>query len=249
MRIDDLLIAFPDFVHTLNEVKAKIAPTDFAWYPYGSLYNVPHLGRLLSEPHRDLSRLIGGRRVADIGGADGEMAFFFERQGVAVDVIDWPATNYNGLRGARALKEALGSTVRLHEVDLDSQFQLPEERYGLVLFLGILYHLKNPFYVLEALSHRADWCLISTRIARHTPDGALNLAQYPLGYLLDPTELNNDDTNYWIFSEMGLRRILDRTGWEMRDFITLGDTLHSDPVRPENDERAFCLVQSRRGLR
>src|SRR5450755_1463128 len=43
--------------------------------------------------------------------------------------------------------------------------------------------------------------------------------------------------------------MLDRTHWEIRDYVSLGDTLLSDPVRLDRDERAFCLLESRhRGL-
>lgn len=245
MHIDELGKAVPEFIRLLDITKANIAPTQFEWYPYGSLYNVFHLDKLLGGVHRDLGRLIGPGRIADIGAADGELAFLLERHGAEVDVIDWPRTNYNGLRGLRALKTSLGSNIRVHEVDLDSQFRLPEENYGLVLCLGILYHLKNPYFVLEELGRRADYCLLSTRIARQTPDGAVTMAEYPLAYLVGETELNNDSTNYWIFSEEGLRRILGRTGWIVESLITLGDTVSSDPVRASADERAFCLLRSK----
>ena len=244
--VDELSKAVPDFARFLDAEKAKIAPTEFGWYPHGTLHNAFHFDKLLTGDKRDLGRLIGSGRVADIGAADGELAFLLERFGAQVDVIDWPLTNYNGLRGVRALKASLGSNVRIHEVDLDSQFRLPEETYGLVFFLGILYHLKNPYFVLEELTKRADYCLLSTRIARQTPDGGAALAQYPLAYLVGETELNNDNTNYWIFSEEGLRRILHRTGWIVETLVSLGNTVNSDPVRPEADERAFCLLRSRR---
>ena len=74
---------------------------------------------------------------------------------------------------------------------------------------------------------------------------SLLLQPLPVAYLLDPTECNNDNTNYWIFSEAGLRRILSRTGWDILDFITLGNDRDSDPASPKGDERAFCLVRSR----
>lgn len=244
MHIDELTKGAPEFIQFLEAAKQKITPRDFEWYPYGSLYNVFHLDKLLTGEQRDLGRLIGAGRVADIGAADGELAFYLERHGARMDVVDNAPTNFNGLRGVRALKESLGSSVRVHEVDLDSQFRLPEENYGLVLFLGILYHLKNPYFILEELSKRANYCALSTRIARRTPDARAELAPYPLAYLVGPAELNNDATNFWIFSEGGLRRILDRTGWNIEAFITLGDTVDSDPVR--NDERAFCLLKSRR---
>ena len=48
-----------------------------------------------------------------------------------------------------------------------------------------------------------------------------------------------------MFSEAGLRRVLDRAGWDVLDFITLGNTTTSDPATNAGDERAFCLVRSR----
>jgi tRNA (mo5U34)-methyltransferase len=34
----------------------------------------------------------------------------------------------------------------------------------------------------------------------------------PSAYLLDPSESNDDATNYWMFSEVALRRQLHRPG-------------------------------------
>ena len=230
----------------MEELKAQLSPRDFSFYPYGTLHNVRHLERLLTGENRDLARLIASKRVLDIGAADGDLAFFLESHGAQVDVVDYGPTNYNGTRGVRLLAETLGSSVRVHEVDLDSQFRLPDERYSLAVFLGILYHLKNPYYALEALSSRAEWCLLSTRVARVTPDGACILRGQPLAYLVGEDELNHDSTNFWIFSEFGLRRLLERTGWDVLDLITVGNQEDSDPARPDKDERAFCLARSRR---
>jgi hypothetical protein len=146
--------------------------------------------------------------------------------------------------------------VDIHEVDLDARFDLPGERYGLAFFLGILYHLKNPLGALESLARSARYALVSTRIARYNlapkapTTGPVNMARVvlqsiPLAYLVDTFETNNDPTNYWMFSEAGLRRVLDRAGWDVLDFITLGNTTTSDPATNAGDERAFCLVRSR----
>jgi hypothetical protein len=62
---------------------------------------------------------------------------------------------------------------------------------------------------------------------------------------VDPYETNNDPTNYWIFTEMGLRRIFSRTGWEVVSLITLGALVDSDPASAEFDQRAFALLRSR----
>jgi hypothetical protein len=57
--------------------------------------------------------------------------------------------------------------------------------------------------------------------------------------------VNADKTNFWMFSPAGLRRICDRANWDVCDIGFFGNTAYSDPVSPEGDERAFCLLRSR----
>lgn len=229
----------------LRSVKRENEPSEFTWYGYDSLSNLNHLEALLKA---DLPRIFERNRalpMLDIGAADGDMAFFLESQGFDVDVLDFAPTNWNHLRGAKRLKALLNSRVQIHEVDLDSYFEFPGSGYGLVLLLGILYHLKNPFYVLEQLSGHAQDLVLSTRIARfHTQNPSTSMQGVPCAYLLGPDECNNDSTNYWIFSEAGLRRLLERTGWSIEEFITLGDTARSNPSDAQHDERAFVLAKS-----
>lgn len=255
-ELKDKALVFEQWVVTK---KNELRDPEF-WYPYGTLSNFLHFNALLTGEHRFLLDLIADKPILDIGCADGELAFFFESLGCKAQVIDYGPTNNNNLRGVRLLKETLSSSVEIHEADLDSQFSLPEKDYNVAFFLGILYHLKNPFYALEALSKSARYCLISTRIARFNRPPAemaettagislsdrIDFSNTPVAYLLDEMEANNDSTNYWIFSNAGLRRILKRTGWEILDYMTVGNTTDSDPATGQGDERAFCLVKSGR---
>jgi hypothetical protein len=202
------------------------------------------LENVLTGDRRKLLSLTEGYPLLDIGCGDGGLSYFFEDLGLPVHAIDHPSTNYNGMEGVRALKTALGSAVEISEVDLDRQFALPRQTYGLVLLFGVLYHLRNPFYVLEALSKRARYCLLSTRIARYTPDHLTDLHDVPIAYLLGDRETNDDPTNYWIFSRAGLMQLFQRTGWRVCDFATAGAREVSDPIHTESDERAFCLLES-----
>ena len=259
------------YAATLRERRLGLAPAEF-WYPYGTMWNFHTFNRLLSGKNRNLLRDIHPKRAADIGAADGDLAFFLEQEGWQMTIIDNPPTNWNGLQGARLYRDSTGSQVEITEMDLDSQFQLTD-RYDLVFFLGILYHLKNPFYALEQLSRHTRYALISTRIMRWSqpagpqagtspqllerikrwsqpaePQAGTSpqiLEHLPLAYLLGPAECNNDATNYWIFSDAGLRRILDRTGWQIEDYLIDGATEVADPFSAEGDARAFCLVKSR----
>lgn len=232
------------WLETLRSVKQANPPEGFTWYGYDILANIWHMDKLLDKPHRDLLKRVEGMPIADIGAADGDLGFFFEHLGFEVDIIDWPASNWNGLRGARRLKELLDANVSIHEIDLDNQFRLPRETYGLVCLFGILYHLKNPYFTLEKLAQSARYCLVSTRVARQTNDGSVRLDAAPLAYLLAPDECNNDPTNYWIFSLPGLLRLAGRTGWTVVRSMTVGDTSTSDPSSPDRDERAFLLLES-----
>jgi len=240
-----IVSAVHDFEQRFNEVKQNCPlPAGRDWYPYHTFSSIDMLESVLTGDRRKLLSLTQGYPVLDIGCGDGGLSYFFEDVGLPVHAIDHPSTNYNGMEGVRALKKALGSAVEISEVDLDRQFALPRQTYGLVLLLGVLYHLKNPFYVLEALSKRARYCLLSTRIARYTPDHLTDLEKIPVAYLLGDRETNDDPTNYWIFSRAGLMQLFQRTGWLVRDFATAGAERSSDPIHADHDERAFCLLES-----
>lgn len=230
----------------LAALRATPSPDGFTWYGYDILGNVEHIHGLLGPDQRDLLQRVRGERIADIGTADGDLGYLFSSLGFDVDLVDWPATNWNGMRGVRELGRRLGSDARVHEVDLDAQFQLPAERYGLVLLLGILYHLKNPYFVLEQLAARTRYCLLSTRIARYSLQPRCDISALPVAYLLRPDECNDDATNFWIFSAEGLRRIVERCGFRILAMRTVGDTEASNPAEPGHDERAFLLLESLR---
>jgi tRNA (mo5U34)-methyltransferase len=232
------------FKTQLDATKEELGPQEFEWYPYDSFGYIPRLDLLLKGRLSVVRAMVGNEPVLDAGCGDGALSYFMESLGCKVDAIDNPPTNHSGMRGVRRLKEALASNVQIHQMDIDSQFELPSERYGLTLLLGILYHLKNPFYVLEKLAHSSHYCFLGTRVARVTPKGA-PMQKEPLAYLVDEMETNGDPTNFWIFSEEGLKRLVRRAGWEVREFMTAGCLDGSDPVRGDRDERAFCLLESR----
>jgi len=240
----DLVARGREFAKVLKDARAR-AHADFEWYRYDSLSNLVPMSEMLDEEHLKLAREKG---LLDVGCGDGDLAFLFERLGCEVVAIDHPGPNHNGMRGVRRLKETLGSKVEIREVDLDSQFTPLERRFGLTLFLGALYHVKNPFYILETLAKCSEYCLMSTRIARRFPGMGRIAENASAAYLLDANELNADDSNFWIFSEAALRRLLKRTRWQVCSFRNLGDTANSDATSIEHDERAWCLLRSEYGL-
>ncbi len=244
MRIDDLVGQLAPQMARMRAARAEIGD-GIPWYPYDSLGNVVHLNNLLSGDHRDLDLLAYGMPVADIGAADGDLAFVLEDVGGwQVDILDTPASNMNGLRGAQALRDHLHSKVEIHDIDLDRQFRLPRERYGLVFMLGILYHLQNPYYTMRELAAHSTHCLLSTKVARFAGPTKTPIADLPVAYLVGPHETNNDPTNYWMFSPAGIGRLAERAGWSVLDVLNVGDTEESDPSSAEHDERMLMLLRS-----
>jgi tRNA (mo5U34)-methyltransferase len=221
---------------------------DFAWYPYDSLGNVERMLAILQSIEGTNLSIQPGDRVLDIGCGDGEMSFLLESAGYRVTAIDYSLTNHNRMEGVRTLKRLLGSKIEIIDIDLDNDLAPLDGQHAMALCFGLLYHLKNPFYLLEQISRHAQFCFLSTRVASHFPDGIPMAADQPIAYLVDENELNADRTNYWIFSRPGLNRLFKRTRWEVVASINVGETRSSDPVNPDKDERVFCLLQSHYGL-
>jgi tRNA (mo5U34)-methyltransferase len=240
---EKLLNEAPAFGARLASLKAG-SQVAFPWYPYDTLANLGLIAPLVTHEHDFLFQ--PGKRYADIGCADGDLAFYLESQDHQCDVYDYAPTNYNSLKGVTWMKDALGSSIGIIEQDLDSRFKMAG-KYDLVMFLGILYHLKNPFYVLERLAESSLYLLLSTRIARQFRAGTADVADIPAAYLLAPDESNNDATNFWVFTAAGLGRLVDRAGWDVLALCTVGDVTHSNPQDADRDERAFALLRSRQG--
>ncbi len=85
-----------------------------------------------------------GMRVLDIGAWDGWFSFEMERRGAQVVAVD--STPFERFRVARDL---LGSHVEYHVADVCRLSPAVLGSFDIVLFLGVLYHLKHPMLALE----------------------------------------------------------------------------------------------------
>jgi tRNA (mo5U34)-methyltransferase len=85
-----------------------------------------------------------------------------------------------------------------------------DEQFDLVMFAGILYHLKNPLQVLEDIGHRCrDAVVVETEIipedprnlvvARLGPSSKIELTATTKGFMkfYERDELNGDSSNWW----------------------------------------------------
>lgn len=228
------------FAAKLAEIRSNTTPHG-GWYLYGSLSNLSVLSEL-----QELTGIVPDvRRLADIGAADGDLGIFLATHGFDVALIDHAPTNANGLEGAKILAQNLAPETRIFDVNLDDGDLLPESSYDLIFFLGILYHLQNPFFALRRLSMITKEMIISTKVAARDAEGRSWFGDQPVAYLLDEDECNADPTNFWVFSNVGLRRLVRRAGWDVAAEINLGATGVSEPASMEKDERTFMWLRSR----
>src|SRR5450759_2788596 len=95
-----------------------------------------------------LPRDMRGLRALDIGASDGFFSFELEKRGAQVLAMDFVPETYTGFATARKI---LGSNVEYH---MDNVYNVSPERYGqfdVVLFMGVLYHLRKPLAALDAI--------------------------------------------------------------------------------------------------
>src|SRR5262245_34297053 len=92
-----------------------------------------------------LPERLDGQRVLDIGARDGFFSFECERRGAEVVAIDSMPPEQTGFPIA---KELVGSGVEMLQRNV---YDLSPEEFGsfdLILFLGVLYHLRDPMLAL-----------------------------------------------------------------------------------------------------
>jgi tRNA (mo5U34)-methyltransferase len=155
-----------------------------------------------------------GMRALDVGIRDGFFSFELERRGADVVAIDYVDPADTGFPIAR---ELLGSNV---EYIVDNVYNVTPERYGtfdLVLFLGVMYHLRDPLLVLDRLW---DVCNDSAMLSLETQildsallagDGEeLCLMQFHPG-----DSLHGDHTNYWSPNVACTRALMEAAGFEV----------------------------------
>jgi tRNA (mo5U34)-methyltransferase len=137
---------------------------------------------------------LAGLSVLDIGAWDGFFSFEAERRGasrvLATDSFCWDGGGWGSKAGFDLARRALDSRVEdkwIQVLDLS-----PESvgMFDVVLFLGVLYHMKHPLLALERVaSVTRDHLILQTQVDMLGIDRPA-VAFYP------KTELNADPTNW-----------------------------------------------------
>ena len=97
--------------------------------------------------------------------------------------------------------------------------------YDVVLFLGVLYHLRHPLLALEKLAEVTDDLLIlETKVD-------LLHAKIPAMSFYQDRELNRDPTNWWAPNILGLEHMLRSVGFGHFEVVSRPKPLWSRLLR------------------
>ncbi len=163
--------------------------------PGETIKGIRPLSTLSSEADFAFKHGVAGKSVLDIGAWDGHFSFDAERRGarsvLATDHFCWSGPGWGTKAGFDYVHAKKNSSVKSFDVDVFNLDPAKLGTFNLVLFLGVLYHLKDPFGGLEkAAAMSNDQILVET--ASDMQQTTEPVMRYYLG-----GELNGDKTNFW----------------------------------------------------
>ncbi len=213
-----------------------------------------------TDPHPYLKRLnlparLDGLSVLDIGAWDGFYSFEAERRGakrvLATDHFCWSGSGWGTKAGFDLAHRAYGSRVESLDIDV---MELTPERVGtfdLVLFLGVLYHVRHPMLALERV-----FSVTGRQLILETHVDMLFSAR-PACAFYPRAELDEDATNWFgpnpaaviaMLRDVGFQRV--ETVWRPRGFpMRLARAIgfvaiRGEPFRLARISQSRCVVHA-----
>ena len=195
---------------------------------------------------------LSGKRVLDIGARDGFFSFEAERRGaievVALDNVPPHLTGFNVAR------EILNSNVKWITGNV---YDIKPSEFGyfdLVLFLGVIYHLRHPLLALDRIyeivnnsgeliveSHVIDGGLVDKNGDwRNLEDYHKDLPHLELAQFYPKSELGNDQTSKWAPNLTGLCGWVDAAGFDVTNKWSVsfrGGVTASKRLLPEHNAK------------
>jgi len=166
-----------------------------------------------------------GRSVLDIGCNGGFYAIEMKRRGAArVVAID---SDEDYLAQARFAAEVTGQEIEFRNLSVYDVARLGE-RFDLVLFMGVLYHLRHPLLALDLIhEHVADDLLVfqsmqrgAREVAAAAPDydfweaAQFDAPGWPRLHFIEH-RYAHDQTNWWVPNRACAEAMLRASGFEI----------------------------------
>jgi tRNA (mo5U34)-methyltransferase len=138
---------------------------------------------------------VAGFSVIDVGCWDGFNSFEARHRGasrvLATDHFAWSNECWGARESFELARAHLAPDVDALDIDLPDITEARVGRFDLVLFCGVLYHLRDPLGALERMSAVCDRTLV---VETHLDAGDHDR---PTMVFYPSRELANDPTNWW----------------------------------------------------
>jgi len=198
----------------IDELKAQVAQIKW-WHTidFGNGIITPGKGDSPAMLKRlDFPENLQGMTVLDIGAWDGFYSFEAERRGaarvLAVDSFVWQGFGGGSKAGFELARRALDSQVEDMEIEV---LDLSPEKVGtfdLVLFLGVLYHMRHPLLALEKVySVTRNMVIVETHVD-------LRRCEQPAMRFYPTIELGGDGSNWWGPNPPAVIAMLESVGFQ-----------------------------------
>jgi tRNA (mo5U34)-methyltransferase len=165
-----------------------------------------------------------GMRVLDIGCSDGFYSFESERRGAEVVAVDDESSLLaDGTNGFGVAAAALGSSVEYRAADVEELDASDVGTFDVILFVNVLYHLRNPHRALESIASVAKPGALLVLKTYYRTDLrwwvrgrclGVDLDRRPKWWYFPGDELGGDPTNWWAPNRAAVLALLDATGWQ-----------------------------------
>lgn len=165
------------------------------------------------KPEDRLARIglperLDGKTVLDVGAWDGFYTFECERRGAQVTSADtWNPEHLVTSEGYAIAHRVLKSSAKPVQVSVHDLDPAVNGRFDVVLFLGVLYHLTNPFEALQKLRAVTKHTLIVETASDMRLTSTPALGFYP------GSELENDNTNWFAPNAQALEGMCRAAGF------------------------------------
>jgi len=164
------------------------------------------------------------KRVLDIGARDGFFSFKCEENGADVVAVDYVQKEGTGFSLAAELRDSKVKFINQNLYTLNSHSL---GKFDVVLFLGVIYHVPDPYLALEivrsltkvgGLIYVESTCIDNEMVSKN-------------GDIISTTELSElpimifagrNMTSFWDFNSECLRLLLQHTGFRILNFQKWG---------------------------
>src|SRR5688572_22739694 len=194
-----------------DSLQQEIAAVD--WYhtiDLGEGITTPGLVRCLTPLQLEIGRL-DGLTVLDIGAWDGAYSFMAERLGakrvLATDLVVWSEVWKTRNAGFQLARRVLKSNVEDMTIDVMDLSPSRPGVFDVVLFLGVLYHLRHPLLALERI-----FSVVRKQLILETHIDLADVSRPAMAFY-PGTELAGDPTNWWGPNPLAVEAMLKSVGF------------------------------------